>query len=513
MVVDIKKLIAAINPGLYCDDSYDEEGKKLSDVVKEIAKKEGYLKAAEKAKLRDSPYLDMIDLRLTKSPFALVGLKASIEQHTVIYDVFSQNLEPIYFWILDYCNEEYGDVEKLIDNFISSPGSGHFAEMSRRATVLHDEAMKIFGTINTVIRSILNLIYDLKEFKLRLAEYERYHSGDPQLKESALLALKQIWMDAVDIKRQNTALKGLAQQFDYVTIIDAFMVVNSLEDVDKLDLNDRVKRILKQRVPDFLRWIKESEIELKKRYEIERTYLKSQFNSVQLYSRWLKPYLKAAQELEQNGTPSAALVSQFNTAVFELTLMAKAKYDASADVETQDLPRFFTKLKLRKYTPITIIELNYRSAPDRGDQRGGYAYRGRVEATFTSFALNSDELEILKKELGKDDFETVYKMISGATNESLDQIKEDLDDLLEDKKSEKKDEKKEEDTNPFSALFSVFKTEKKKKDKDLSKGIPKDSEYEKILRSQSILLARHKCRELYDDFKKAHDMPAFPPTL
>ena len=189
MAVDIKKLIAAINPGLYCDDSYNEDGKKLSDVVKEIAKKEGYLKAAEKAKLRDSGYLDLFHLRLTKSPFALAGLKEPIEKHNLVYDVFSQNLEPIYFWILDYCNEEFDSVDKLIDNFIASPGSGHFAEMSRRATVLHDEAMKIFGTINTVIRSVLNIIYDLKEFRLRLDEYERLKSDDKNLLEKRNLFL------------------------------------------------------------------------------------------------------------------------------------------------------------------------------------------------------------------------------------------------------------------------------------------------------------------------------------
>ena len=104
-------------------------------------------------------------------------------------------------------------------------------------------------------------------------------------------------------------------------------------------------------------------------------------------------------------------------------------------------------------------------------------------------------------------------MIAGATQDSLDQIKGDLDELLEGKKPEKKDEKKEEDNNPFSALFSMFKTEKKKDKKDLSKGIPKDGEYEKVLRNQAILFARYKCRDLYDDFKKVHGMPSFPPTL
>src|SRR3989344_487935 len=205
MAVDIKKLIAAINPDIYCDNTYDDEGRKKSEIVKKIAKEEGFLKAAEKAELRASDYLDAIDLRFAKNAFSFTGLKEPIEQHKITYDSFSQSLEPIYFWILDYVNKEFeGSAEKLIDNFISSPGSGHFAEMSRRATVLREEATKQLGTVNTVIRSILNIIYDLKEFKLRLAHYDTLRSENKNIKESAILALKQIWLDAVDIKRQNT---------------------------------------------------------------------------------------------------------------------------------------------------------------------------------------------------------------------------------------------------------------------------------------------------------------------
>ena len=45
MAVDIKKLIAAINPDLYCDS-------KLISEIKAIVKKDGYLKAAEKANFK-----------------------------------------------------------------------------------------------------------------------------------------------------------------------------------------------------------------------------------------------------------------------------------------------------------------------------------------------------------------------------------------------------------------------------------------------------------------------------
>ena len=514
MAVDIKNLVAAINPELYCDNSYGSDGKRISDSVKKIAKEEGYLKAAEKAKLRESDYIDVPHLKLTKGAFECAGLKAPIEQHKMVYDVYSQSLEQIYFWILDEINKEFdGGADKLVDNFVSSPGGGHFSEFQKKATLMQEEGMKIFGVVNQIIRGILNIIYDLKEFQINLVTYGDLKSDDEKVKNAALLSLKQRWLDNVDIKKQRSAIYMLAQNFDYALLIDAFMAVKTLDDVKNMDLNDRVKRILEQRIAEFNKWVVESEKELKKRFEIEKLYLRSQVNSVRLYTRWAKPYLRAARQLEQNLKPTADIVNIFDTAMFELVLMAKGKYDPLKDVASGELPEVFKKLKLRKYTPATIVELRFRSVPSRETQQGAYGYRGKVEVTFTSFALNVDEMKVLAEKIEEDDLGDAFKFIEGVTDESLGQIKDDINALLGEEVKEEKKEKKAEDTNPFSALWSFFKSDKKDEKKDLSKGILKDSNYEKIVRSQAILEARWACRRLYDSFKKAHGMPAFSPVI
>ncbi len=508
-MVDTKKLAAAVSPDVLCDPSVKSD-------VKKIVKSDGYIKAAEKAKLKKSDYLDIPLVRLVRTPFDKDGLKQPIEQHQLEYKASSHALEPMYFWFLDYSRGEFNDVEKLTDNFVASPGSGHFAEMSRRATVLQDEAMKLFGTINTVIRSVLNIIYDMKEFKLRLAQYDDYNSGDKRLKQAARYALKQIWMDSVDIKRGNSSIKGMAQQFDYVTLIDAFMAADSLDDASKLDLNDRVKRILMQRIPDFERWVKESEVELRKRYEVEKIYLRSQVNSVKLYAQWLKPHLENARQLQQNAEIGGAdIVSQFNTAVFELKLLGKSKYDPAGDIASGALPVAFKYMKLRNYYAMCLIELKFRSIPERSDQRGGYGFVGNAEVTLTSFALNDDELKAFKEAVAQDDFGEVYRLISGSTDDSLQQIQTDINELLGEKSKEEKkkeEEKDDKDVNPFSALFSFLKKDEKDEKKDLSKGVPPDNDYEKILRNMALIDARWKCRRIYDNYKKSNNMPAFPPS-
>ena len=230
---------------------------------------------------------------------------------------------------------------------------------------------------------------------------------------------------------------------------------------------------------------------------------------MRLYARWVKPYFRAVRDLMQTAPRNAGLVNAFNTALFELVLIAKGRYDFKRDITAGELPKAFAKMKLRNYHPITMVEFKFRSATDRIQQQGGYGFRGKADVTFTSFALNDDELQVLREQIEEDDFGDVYKMIEGATDESLGYLKDDLDLLLGEKEEEKEES---EDVNPFSALFSGF-WGGKGEGKDLSKGIRPDNGYEKVLRSQAILNARYGCRKLYDSYKKAHGMQAFPRVM
>jgi len=375
---------------------------------------------------------------------------------------------------------------------------------------MQEEAIKTLGTANQLVKSILNLIYDLKEFRIRLEVYDKSNSDNKNEKEAGLLSLRQIWMDSVDIKRGTNSIKGLTQQFDYVTLIDAFMVAPSEKAVDSMDLNDRVKRILKQRVSEFNTWLKESEEELRKRFKIEKEYLRSQVNTVKLYARWAKPYLKAAHQLEQRATPTAALVNTFNSSIFELVLLGEYPYKPEEDVATGTLPKAILDATKKKYSAIGIVEFKFRTAPERAGQQG-YGFRGRVEVNFTSYALTNKELNLFKRELEKDDLGDVLALVEGATEASLGIMTKEIDDFLDDKREEKKKkEKSSDDSNPFSALFSFFKSDKsEKKDDDPDKLTP-DSEFEKVLRSQTIIDSRKRCYRVYDLYKKAHKMASLP---
>ncbi len=250
MAVEPTKLIAAISPDTYCKEGKNK--KEVKDILEQaILKKEkdAYLKAAEAADLAYSDFMDFD--KVISTPFKLVGLKNPIEQHSATYDTSSQALEQVYYWLHDYLQNnktDYGEVEKIVDNFLSAPGSAYFSEMGVRAAKMQEEAVKILGYANQLVKAILNIIYDLKEFKLRLEIYDDYKNTKDKTKkrrESAFLSLKQIWLVQVDIKRGNNSIKAMALSGanapNFVMLIDGFMAANSLEEIKKMDLNDSKK--------------------------------------------------------------------------------------------------------------------------------------------------------------------------------------------------------------------------------------------------------------------------------
>ncbi|OIO80635.1 hypothetical protein AUJ84_02945 [Candidatus Pacearchaeota archaeon CG1_02_32_132] len=507
-MVSIHNLIAAISPDVFCDKEKKSDVKKIVKEALERGDKDAYIQGAKKAAPYEGVSIYSYD-KAKKDPFSLWALKSPTEQHEIFYDSSSEGLEPLYFWLHDFMNSIGITTEKITDNFVSSPGSGHFSELQGKATQMQQEVSRNLGNVNTVIKSILNIVYDLKEFELQIKPYEELDSKNKNEKESAMLTLKQRWMDNVDIKRGQGSINALsAGALDFVTLRDAFMSIKSLDSVDDIDLNERVKRILKQRASEFYSWLKESEKALKQRFVIEKNYLKTQYNTVKLYARWLKPYLIAAKKLEQQSYDKADLVTTFNTVILQLTLLAEMKYDPEDDVNEGNLPEVFTKLKeakkVREYVPFFVVELKFRGIPQKAGQH--YIFGGRVEIKFTSYALNKQELEVLKDQIKKDDIGDIMSLIEGATTESLGQLQEDIDKFLEIKKKDKKDSKNSEDTNPFTALFSFFKSETKEEKWDISKPIKSDSDYEKIIRNQSAIAAMEKCFLVFDVYKKSHGM-------
>ena len=278
-----------------------------------------------------------------------------------------------------------------------------------------------------------------------------------------------------------------------------------------------VKRILKPRIQEFNIWVEQSERELRKRFEMEKAYLRSQVSSLKLYSRWAKPYLKAAQQLEmKDSSKDPALVKAFNTIILELTLFGRTTIGKEKIKElaiSGELPLDFSnenflKSIRRDYHPCVIVDFNFRGIPQKVSQQSHYAFGGRAEIKFSAYALNSDEIKKVNQELEKSDLEDVLGLIEGTTK-GLEQLKDEINQFLEEDVKEKP--KPKDESNPFLALIGVYEKKEKpkteiKKDEKIKPESFIESEH---IRPTTAKKAKDTAFELFDIYKKAHSMESY----
>jgi hypothetical protein len=210
-MADFKQILAAINPGLYNKAPTSPAEKAKLDKVISLGKEGKIIEAAGNTNPKCISVTGDFNAGFSMD---LSGFKFNSKEgdtdasQKLTYETYAESLEPVYFYLLDLMEEMGLKPKKLVDNFTSAPGSAHFSEMGQKKTIMQQQASKLLGDINTVVRSILNLVYDLKEFRIRLESYEMLKNKEK--KNMALLSLKQIWMDKVDVNKGNSSIKAMA---------------------------------------------------------------------------------------------------------------------------------------------------------------------------------------------------------------------------------------------------------------------------------------------------------------
>src|SRR3989338_8471127 len=337
------------------------------------------------------------------------------------------------------------------EEYEASVTSGYFGEIGQRATQMQQKAAEYLGAINQVIKSILNLLYDLKEFEIRINLYKDLKSDDDATRRGALYSLKALWMDTVDAKKGRGSINLLAQDLQFATIRDAFFYVEKPERVEVLDLNKRVKNILTVKLRDFNDWMEKSDIEIKKRYDIERAYLKSQVGSLKLYAGWAKPYLRAAQKLKMKEFNIPDIVNSFSNIEIDISIIGKK------EVKPINVHESYRHVELEmKYFQVIETTMKFRGVPSAVNlQQGGrhYVHGGRAQIFFKAYAFDKIEWEAISaRELYED-----IALVDEFVGESLDALQTEIEEYLNPKKDEKKKEEVKKLEWPLKGTIDGFK--------------------------------------------------------
>src|ERR1044071_8976253 len=106
-MTELHRLIAALNPDVYCESTVR---KQVKQAIQEGRRKDDpmvFQKAAKTVQVRDAGAID-VSLLEEKHPSELPGQQSPIERHTLTYDSFGDSLEGIYFWLYDEMSHRLG---------------------------------------------------------------------------------------------------------------------------------------------------------------------------------------------------------------------------------------------------------------------------------------------------------------------------------------------------------------------------------------------------------------------
>jgi hypothetical protein len=469
MVSDIPHLVAAICPDVFCQPQTRAAVKKVLRQSLAAGDRLAYLKAAEKAEPCEANTVALHQMEEI-NPFHLPGQRSPVQRHVLVLDHPDEPLEPLYFNLLDELQARGNwRVTILADTVAGTSGAGFSADLTRRVQQQEQQAVEQMGRIHTQMRALMQ-------------QWQKWRKEKEDLK---------IFSDARDSSRGENALRALQNRW-------------------RRNVNpDSAANDAAITGADFEAWREQSESEERQRVEMDRHLLAHQLRLLQLQAKWIKPYLPHFQMAGQEGDP--AQVTAFNTALFELVLLVELPSEIEESVRRGDLPKLLLGKPHRPARSLVVVEFQFRAIPER-TRAGSYAYRGRAELTFTSYALNDDELAVLRREIKREELGKLFGALEKNTPETLQQLLADLDELFAEPDARPKEARPPvEDTNPFSALFSIGEWFKPAPEEPgtpvIREPIRPDSEVEQVLRSCALLKARLACRELYEWEKRRWQMP------
>lgn len=438
------------------------------------------------------------------------GYPKPLKRLRLVFESPSTSVEEPYFWVLNHIKQDqaFRNVYKIMDTMTASENSSMFGVQVQRLNIQQDKASQYMGTIANMVKSLFQIVREIRVIKERLAHYHGSEKGN----KSADIALKGYWVDLVEGGGKNPAsVYGLASNLGFGTLPDLFFetMVPKGGDIDAAidrrakDFNRKVREVLRRKLQQFVIWRDETKAELETRHKFTLRYLRQHWNTIRLYMAWIKPMLRNVKRLQtyEKYRDDPELLSSMEGAMMEIEFLAQ-RHD------------------VKGHYPVVIAHFLYRVRPHMNfsnEYQRGPVHVGRVAITLRAYAWTQEQIDNYKKYREDEDFEYLG-MVDGSVEAAMEALGDDLRKYLEEAEEEmgiaekKEPEDKPEKVRgpsifePFGALFGGFKDmatlvvpawEKKKK---VSVGAGA---------SAAGGAAKGALWQTYKNFKKSHQMIAW----
>ncbi|MBU0535586.1 MAG: hypothetical protein KKE20_01370, partial [Nanoarchaeota archaeon] len=114
----------------------------------------------------------------------------------LVYEVYNQSIEELYFWAVDNLHEEeeFTEFLKIQDVFAASEHSAFSGVAMQRLGLYQDKVSQFLATIGKMIKELFQLVREIRIIDERLELYIKSNQGD----DAAEISLKGYWIDLVE---------------------------------------------------------------------------------------------------------------------------------------------------------------------------------------------------------------------------------------------------------------------------------------------------------------------------
>ena len=383
------------------------------------------------------------------------------QRYVLIFEDYKASIEEAYYWFLNHLRTglNFQRIEKITDVFSASEQSSFWAASQQRMSLQQQNAANYMRGVSELLKALFQLVRELRDLDMRLKYYDDVTNKEKGWNASEV-TLKGLWVDLVEGGAKSPAsVYGMSQQLGFTILPDLFFRVhveeaNEIDEkVDSLEFNPKVKEVLKRKLRQYMEWKVQSYKELSARRTWTLKYLRQHYNTIRLYTSWVKPYLKYAKRLtmKEEAMKSPDIISTFETSMTEIEILAI--------------------LPVGKSNTCVNINFLYKTQPSMDYQRDGYQHKGplhvgEITMTFRGYAWNDQQIENFMKMREEEDLMLIADYDQSVAD-AMEGLGDDLKEYLEEagekfpSKAEPKKEKKKTDwakampvAEPFIAIFS-----------------------------------------------------------
>ncbi len=333
-------------------------------------------------------------------------------------------LDDVYPKIIGFLKKNGWEVVKHFEKITVTPMATGTERVFARLQSAQERAISLGGQIGSMTRTafqIFNDIVKLEQLAMLLDQYK--NAKDEREKASALKRLKQYWAMKVDPTESGAgSIDNLAVRYGMSILRDAFYAVDTIEEAEKLDINERIKRILIIKLRSFYNWLDLAMEEVPRRLEFMRRYLKQHMTWIKTYLEWLKPYLRITKVLRFYRPERADVLELVDQVFVTSGLLAFKEIKRDSEEGLLCLQILLDE----------ISRIGGAAVRPRGE---AIVRKGRLEVTLRCYLLKDGEKKKLKEAIKKEE----ELMIEEELGSSLTEMIKEMENYL--KSSEKRAKK------------------------------------------------------------------------